>query len=70
MNTYQIVVISDGEESFVEILYADNGIQWIQGVPTDQSGFPDAKAQAGFMQDGLMYTLPSSGTDQVFNLDK
>uniref|UniRef100_A0A8D8XMX9 Nidogen-1 n=1 Tax=Cacopsylla melanoneura TaxID=428564 RepID=A0A8D8XMX9_9HEMI len=70
VNTFQIAILTNGEESFVEILYADNGIQWLQGEPTDQSGFPDAKAQAGIMQDSILYTLPNSGTDQALHLDK
>ncbi|KAI5711004.1 hypothetical protein M8J75_013255 [Diaphorina citri] len=68
-NTFQIIVISDGEESFVEYLYAENGIQWLQ-VDPDQLSLSDAKAQAGLMQDDFVYSLPSSGTDQAFNLDK
>ncbi|XP_069687047.1 nidogen [Periplaneta americana] len=70
VNTFQVVVISDGSDSFVEFLYADNGIQWIQGM-AQSSGLPDARAQAGFVSgDGRLYTLRGSGTDQIQNLDK
>jgi nidogen (entactin) len=68
-NTYQVVVINDGEKSFVELLYPKNGIQWIQGTG-DESGLPDARAQAGFISvDGKIFTLPGSGTEQVRNLE-
>ena len=69
VNTYQVVVISDGSQSFVELLYPKEGIQWIQGTG-DESGLPDARAQAGFISaDGKIFTLPGSGTEQVRNLE-
>ncbi|XP_044255979.1 nidogen [Tribolium madens] len=68
-NTYQLVIITDGAKSFVELLYPKEGIQWIQGTG-DESGLPDARAQAGFISaEGKMYTLPGSGTEQVRNLE-
>ncbi|XP_011351557.1 nidogen-2 isoform X2 [Ooceraea biroi] len=69
VNTYQVAVSSNGTHSFVELLYPENGIQWIQGE-SHPSGLPDAKAQAGFMSEGRMYTLRGSGTDQIQNVDK
>nr|CAD7444676.1 unnamed protein product [Timema bartmani] len=70
VNTFQVVICSDGEDSYVQFLYADGGIQWIQS--TGQStGLPDARAQAGLMSgDGRLFTLRGSGTDQIQNLDK
>nr|CAD7429101.1 unnamed protein product [Timema monikensis] len=69
VNTFQVVICSDGEDSYVQFLYADGGIQWIQS--TGQStGLPDARAQAGLMSgDGRLFTLRGSGTDQIQNLD-
>lgn len=69
MNSYQVAISSNGTHSYVELLYPDNGIQWIQGE-SHPSGLPDAKAQAGFMSEGRMYTLKGSGTDQIQNVDK
>lgn len=70
VNTFQVVIASDGFDSYVEFLYADGGIQWIQGIG-DSSGLPDARAQAGLVSgDGRLYTLRGSGTDQIQNLDK
>lgn len=67
-NTFQIAIISNGTESFVELLYPEREIQWIQGEITN-SGFPDAKAQAGFVaEDGRMYSLRGSGSHQIKNV--
>jgi nidogen (entactin) len=65
-----VVIASDGSDSYVAFLYADSGIQWIQGIG-QLSGLPDARAQAGLVSgDGRLYTLRGSGTDQIQNLDK
>ncbi|XP_070519131.1 nidogen isoform X2 [Cardiocondyla obscurior] len=69
VNTYQVAISSNGTHSFVELLYPENGIQWIQ-AESHPNGLPDAKAQAGFMSEGKMYTLRGSGTDQIQNVDK
>lgn len=70
VNTYQVVIATDGEETFVEFLYPQGGIQWVQGTGQD-SGLPDARAQAGFVSvNGYLYTLRGSGTDQIQNLDR
>ncbi|KAF4521231.1 hypothetical protein B566_EDAN005442 [Ephemera danica] len=67
-NTFQVVIASSGEESYVFLLYADHGVQWIQGK--GKSSRPDARAQAGIISgDGRMVALRGSGTDQVLNLD-
>ncbi|KAE8752468.1 hypothetical protein FOCC_FOCC000590 [Frankliniella occidentalis] len=71
VNTYQVVVSSDGTQSFAEFLYADGGIQWVQGVSRQQGGLPDARAQAGFVSaDGRHFELKGSGTDHIINVDK
>ncbi|CAK9821012.1 Ndg [Anthophora plagiata] len=69
MNTYQVAISSNGTHSYLELLYPENGVQWIQGE-SHPSGLPDAKAQAGLMTLGRMYTLKGSGTDQIQNVDK
>ncbi|XP_046820938.1 nidogen-like isoform X3 [Vespa crabro] len=69
VNTYQVAISSNGTHSFVELLYPENGIQWIQ-AESHPSGLPDAKAQAGFMSEGRITTLQGSGTDQIQNVDK
>ncbi|KAK4886874.1 hypothetical protein RN001_003145 [Aquatica leii] len=70
LNTFQVIVISDGDDSFVEFLYPENGIQWIQGTGSE-SGLPDARAQAGFIAaDGRFYLLHGSGTDQIKNIER
>ncbi|XP_015431695.1 PREDICTED: nidogen-2 [Dufourea novaeangliae] len=69
VNTFQVAISSNDTHSYVELLYPDNGIQWIQGA-SHPNGLPDAKAQAGFMSEGRMYTLKGSGTDQIQNVDK
>ncbi|XP_057336522.1 nidogen-like isoform X4 [Microplitis mediator] len=69
VNTYQVAIASNGTHSFAELLYPNDGIQWIQGE-SHPNGLPDARAQAGFMSEGRMYTLKGSGTDQIQNIDK
>ncbi|CAB3388254.1 Hypothetical predicted protein [Cloeon dipterum] len=68
-NTFQTVIASDSATSYVFLLYADQGVQWIQGK--GKGSRADARAQAGLMaHDGRLTSLRGSGTDQVKNLDK
>lgn len=70
VNTFQVAIISNNEDSYVEFLYPEDGIQWIQGTG-DGSGLPDARAQAGMIAlDGRYYLLPGSGTDRAFLLTR
>ncbi|XP_021945973.1 nidogen isoform X2 [Folsomia candida] len=67
-NTYQLVIGSDGGDSYVVFLY--DKIQWIQGTGKNPS-LPDAKAQAGLNSgNGPHFELKGSGTDQVSNIHK
>ncbi|CAG5058827.1 unnamed protein product [Parnassius apollo] len=67
-NSFQIAVISNGTESFVELIYPEREIQWIQRE-TQQVSLPDAKAQAGFIaEDGRLLTLRGSGSHQIRNI--
>lgn len=68
INTFQVAIISNETDSYVQFLYADDGIQWLQ---SSAEGSPDAKAQAGFVSaDGRIYKLKGSGADQIRNLNK
>ncbi|GBL93573.1 Nidogen-1 [Araneus ventricosus] len=70
LNTFQVVIASDGEDSYVYFLYPSNGVQWIQSQGKNPN-LPDARAQAGFMSgDGRLYTVRGSGTDQARNFDR
>ncbi|CAG9578155.1 unnamed protein product [Danaus chrysippus] len=67
-NSFQIAIISNGTETFVELLYPEREIQWIQRETKD-GGLPDAKAQAGFVaEDGRVFTLRGSGSHQIRNV--
>jgi nidogen (entactin) len=65
VNTFQVAIISNQEESYVEFLYPSNGIQWVQ-ADVGESGLPDIRARAGFVaSDGRYTLLKGSGTDRV-----
>lgn len=67
-NTYQAVIISNGTESFVELLYPEREIQWIQ-AETQEGSYPEAKAQVGFIsEDGRVFTVRGSGSHQIRNI--
>lgn len=67
-NTFQVVIISDGTESFIQLLYPDDGIQWIQAT-TKIAGISDARAQAGFVgEDGRYFILKDSGKENIRNV--
>lgn len=64
-NTFQVAVISNAEESYVEFLYPESGINWVQ-AESGESGLPDIRARAGFVSsDGRFIALKGSGTDKV-----
>lgn len=67
-NSFQIAIISNGTETFVELLYPEREIQWIERETTPTSQ-PDAKAQVGFVaEDGRLFTLRGSGSHQIRNI--
>lgn len=69
-NTFQVAVISNDEESYVEFLYPQNGIQWVKAESGD-SGLPDIRARAGFISsEGRYIPLKGSGTDRVRHLSE
>lgn len=64
-NTFQVAVIWNAEETYVQFLYPEGGINWIQ-ADVGESGLPDVRAQAGFVsEDGRAYKLKGSGTETV-----
>ncbi|XP_064121495.1 nidogen-like isoform X2 [Macrobrachium nipponense] len=70
LNTYQLILATDGKESYAIFKYADGGIQWLQSDGKDPN-MADARGQAGLISgDGRHLTLKGSGTDQVRSLDK
>ncbi|XP_017775713.1 PREDICTED: nidogen-2 [Nicrophorus vespilloides] len=70
LNTFQVAIYIGNTDCFVEFLYPENGIQWIQGTG-DESGLPDARSQVGFISaDRRFYLLPGSGNDRVRFLEK
>ncbi|KAF6207786.1 hypothetical protein GE061_016234 [Apolygus lucorum] len=69
-NTFQLAITTDGQTTFVEFLYPDGGIEWIQAPNTDES-LPSVRAQAGIVSpSGKLFTLKGSGSHQVIYLDK
>lgn len=72
MNTFQVVIASDGRESFVFFLYPKDGIQWLKGDGKDSPVSEDVPAQVGFdagdRNHARYYTLPGSGSLQVAQL--
>ncbi|XP_055547444.1 nidogen [Wyeomyia smithii] len=67
-NSFQVALILSEEESYVQFLYPENGINWVQG-DTGESGLPDVRAQAGFIsEDGRYLPLQGSGTDNIKHL--
>ncbi|VVC26101.1 Hypothetical protein CINCED_3A019659 [Cinara cedri] len=69
-NTFQVAIISDGRESFVQFIYP-SPIQWVQSNSELTNTGLETKAQAGFSAaDGRIYMLRGSGSDQIRNLDR
>lgn len=69
-NTFQVAITSNDEESYVEFLYPQSGIQWVQ-AENGESGLPDIRARAGFIAaDGRFVALKGSGSDKVRHLSE
>lgn len=67
-NSFQVAIISSDSDSYVEFLYPQNGIQWVQ-AEAGESGLPDIRARAGFVASDERYTiLKGSGSDRVRHL--
>lgn len=65
-----MAIICGEQNTFVEFLYPSNGLNWLQG-DFGESGLPDVRAQAGFVaEDGRVFTLTGSGSDNVMTLEQ
>lgn len=61
----QVAIICGADKTFIQFLYPENGLNWIQADIGD-SGLPDVRAQAGFIsEDGRFFSLKGSGTYNV-----
>jgi len=76
-NYYQVVIVSDGQESFVLILYADGGVQWLKGgMRSYLFGIKKTidtrpMAQAGLQSDDdRIHLLPGFGSPHAHYLDR
>lgn len=70
VNTFQLVIVTDGRHSFVFFHYLDGGMGWTVGQGKLTPNVPDVPGQAGFDK-GNGYesdspTLPFSGTTASF----
>ena len=71
-NTFQCVMVTDGANSFVIFLYADNGIQWTTGDASGGSnGFGGTPGHVGFNAgDGIRSaTVPASRTEAIVDIE-
>ncbi|XP_048259530.1 nidogen-1-like [Haliotis rufescens] len=67
VNTFQIVIASDNDDSFAFFHYLDRGMAWIMGDGKEGQSQLDVPAQAGFeVEDGRNLKLPNSGTTSSF----
>ncbi|XP_002089929.3 nidogen [Drosophila yakuba] len=65
LNTFQVALIANDQSTFVQFIYPDGGLNWVQGE-TAGLGLPDIRAQAGFVaEDGRFYTLNGSGSENA-----
>ncbi|XP_068146256.1 nidogen [Drosophila tropicalis] len=65
LNTFQVALIANDEQTFVHFIYPDGGLNWLQGEAGVQ-GLPDIRAQAGFVaEDGRHYNLNGSGSENA-----
>ena len=69
-NTFQVVIATDGRNSFVLFLYPEDGLTW--SVGDNKYGSDKVHAQVGFDNaDGSNYhALPSSGSVDVVHLSR
>ena len=71
-NTFQVVLITDGECSFVTYLYANRRIQWTTGDASDgEGGLGGTPAQAGFDAGDEMtyFSIPGSQTPDIVDIE-
>lgn len=68
VNTFQLVIVTDGESSFAIFQYLDGGMQWIKSQGKLTPTLPEIPAQAGFDSgsETTGFFLPGSGTTAAF----
>ncbi|PVD26094.1 hypothetical protein C0Q70_13762 [Pomacea canaliculata] len=68
VNTFQLVIVTDGESSFAIFQYLDGGMQWIKSQGKLTPTVPEIPAQAGFDSgsETTGFFLPGSGTTAAF----
>lgn len=65
LNTFQVALIVGDSQTFVQFIYPQGGLNWLQGE-AGELGLPDIRAQAGFVaEDGRFYNLNGSGSENV-----
>ena len=72
MNTFQVVVATNGYQSYAIFNYLDDGIQWSSADNTGGvNGIGPLGAQVGFnLGDGVhFYVRPETITDSILQLD-
>ena len=72
-NTFQVVLITDGECSFVTYLYADRRIRWTTGDASGgQGGLGGTPAVAGFDagDEARFFSIPGSGMPAIVNIER
>ncbi|CAL1530382.1 unnamed protein product [Lymnaea stagnalis] len=68
LNTFQLVLMTDGIHSFALFHYLDGGIQWTKSQGKFEPTYSDIPPQAGFEggRGGSFYTLPGSADSGAF----
>jgi hypothetical protein len=71
-NTFQVVIASDGRDSFVAFLYPEDGLTWLRGDGKTVPVKVDVPGQAGFDagDNSRYYRLPGSGNPEVLQLSE
>lgn len=65
LNTFQVALIVGEQQTFVQFIYPEHGLNWLQGESAGL-GLPDIRAQAGFVaEDGRYFSLNGSGSENV-----
>ena len=66
-NTFQVVLITDGNCSFVTCLYADRRIQWSTADPSGGGTHALAGFDAG--DETRFFSIPGSGTPAIVDIE-
>ena len=71
VNTFQLVLATDGNSSYALFLYPEGGIQWTTGDLTGTNGLGGIQAQVGYNAGNNInyYTVPGSGTSSISDIE-